>query len=449
MVQRQKLLLGASVRRLGSVPTGPSTTKTAKRIPKAALHQSSTTPKQYYRAYSQLHRSGQLKACASALRRVYDRVEATSALKRRAGDRLALLLCQDPSLRQPNELQRLLVEGGYAVRLSDAVLRYPLDAPKTSIQKQSDRPPAGTAHAVDDALPLPMLRKLQVAFGADSTFWKGHTYRCGASPFFSYVHRLDEPPRCSLDRVIKRLQKHAAEAFPLVKAATRAEWWAHCRPHHTGHQLHFDSDDEGRGGVRHPIASCVLYLSGGVGGPTLITEQHAASRPPRLAAAGWAVHPHENRAVIFNGSLLHAVIPGRGSPTADDETGGRGALKRRVSLMVAFWSSIRERPGEVPASARPFPYEAASSPANDFGDGGGILSARNSWPRLFDWPPGEDEGGEGGLLHRSNAASTTSTSKPASNAFWRVEPIWEPVSKHGDVKLPMSMPAYEQCFQGF
>src|SRR4051812_969890 len=44
-------------------------------------------------------------------------------------------------------------------------------------------------------------------------------------------------------------------------SATHAEWWAHCRPHASGHQLHFDSDDEGRGGVRNPSVSTVLYLS--------------------------------------------------------------------------------------------------------------------------------------------------------------------------------------------
>ena len=51
--------------------------------------------------------------------------------------------------------------------------------------------------------------------------------------------------------------------FPQAAEARFAEWWAHCRPHHTGHQLHFDSDDEGEGGVRNPIITTVLFLSGG------------------------------------------------------------------------------------------------------------------------------------------------------------------------------------------
>lgn len=48
--------------------------------------------------------------------------------------------------------------------------------------------------------------------------------------------------------------------FPDVAKASHAEWWAHCRPHSNGHQLHYDSEDEGRGVVRHPVASAVLAL---------------------------------------------------------------------------------------------------------------------------------------------------------------------------------------------
>lgn len=54
-----------------------------------------------------------------------------------------------------------------------------------------------------------------------------------------------------------------APHFPAIKRATAVEWWAHCRGHSSGHQLHFDSDDEGAGGVRNPLVSTVLYLTGG------------------------------------------------------------------------------------------------------------------------------------------------------------------------------------------
>jgi hypothetical protein len=43
--------------------------------------------------------------------------------------------------------------------------------------------------------------------------------------------------------------------------------------------MHFDSDDEGVGGVRNPIISTVIYLTDGVGGPTLVTDQVLATAP--------------------------------------------------------------------------------------------------------------------------------------------------------------------------
>lgn len=49
----------------------------------------------------------------------------------------------------------------------------------------------------------------------------------------------------------------AERSFPEVKEAKFVEWWAHRRPHSSGHQMHFDSDNEGRGGVRNPIVRCV------------------------------------------------------------------------------------------------------------------------------------------------------------------------------------------------
>ena len=68
------------------------------------------------------------------------------------------------------------------------------------------------------------------------------------------------------------------EEEPRIEDATAAEWWAHCRPHGSGHQMHFDSDDEGMGGViRHPICSAIVFVTGGVGGPTLVTDQTSAS----------------------------------------------------------------------------------------------------------------------------------------------------------------------------
>lgn len=60
------------------------------------------------------------------------------------------------------------------------------------------------------------------------------------------------------------------------------------------------------------LSSLVVYVTGDVGGPTLVTTQRLTSK--RLADRGWIVHPRENRACMFDGGVLHGVIPGRGIP---------------------------------------------------------------------------------------------------------------------------------------
>eukprot|EP00793_Prasinoderma_coloniale_P004324 PRCOL_00000084-RA len=138
-----------------------------------------------------------------------------------------------------------------------------------------------------------------------------------------------------MDQVIAAVHAAAAELWPAVGRATRAEWWAHCRGHRAGHQPHFDSDAEGagEGGPRHPIASAVVCLSsGGVGGPTLVTTQ--TSGDDRVGERGWLVEQTRGRLTVFDGRLLHSVVPGRGSAPA-------GA--RRTTFMVAFWDAVDPR----------------------------------------------------------------------------------------------------------
>ena len=99
-----------------------------------------------------------------------------------------------------------------------------------------------------------------------------------------------------MDAVVRRVWRVACAAFPKAKEATTAEWWAHCRPHGSGHQLHFDSDDEGKGGViRHPICSAIVFVTGGCGGPTLVTDQTGASSGWRNGGGSWSRAPGESR----------------------------------------------------------------------------------------------------------------------------------------------------------
>jgi hypothetical protein len=247
-----------------------------------------------------------------------------------------------------------------------------------------------------------------------------HADRCGVSPFFSYVHHLDAPPRNAFDRVLAVLHAHVSRRFPLAAAATRAEWWAHCRPHGAGHQLHFDSDDEGRRGVRNPLVSSALYLTSDIGGPTLVTDQ--AVHSARLARRGWATLPHTNRLLMFNGKYLHGVVPGRGCVPRGDPT------RRRITMMVAFWPAIRERESAEPVAARPFPY----------GDAEG-------WPSVFDWPEARDRAAPA----RAAKGAAAAAAGGEAPQVWCVEPVWQPVDAEEPTPAQGSMPAYEACFQGF
>ncbi|CAN0503865.1 unnamed protein product, partial [Ectocarpus sp. 12 AP-2014] len=99
------------------------------------------------------------------------------------------------------------------------------------------------------------LLRVQEAFGSRSRFWSEHGYNSetGTPGYFSYIHRLGGAPTTSIEQVINHVRVLAERSFPEVKEAKFVEWWAHRRPHSSGHQMHFDSDNEGLGGVRNPI----------------------------------------------------------------------------------------------------------------------------------------------------------------------------------------------------
>ena len=175
-----------------------------------------------------------------------------------------------------------------------------------------------------------------------------------------------------------------------------------------------------QGGVRNPIVSSALFLTSRVGGPTLVTDQSISAGG--LAERGWATLPHANRLLMFDGRHLHGVIPGRGVAPAQS-----GTPSRRISLMVAFWPSIRERFSPEPVAARPFPYADASE--------------TRDWTLLFDWPTADDDcaGGEGSATQVEGEAGPV----------WCVEPVWQRVDGKADGAMREMLPAYERCFQGF
>ncbi|KAI9324854.1 hypothetical protein BDR26DRAFT_880471 [Obelidium mucronatum] len=264
-----------------------------------------------------------------------------------ASNALILLLIQ---LDRPKDAEPHLSALNYKYRLSSDVLAYKLP------RKGPWRSDIPFVKAIDNALPKTALEYLQGAFDPTSVFWNEHFY-CPDTPYFSYTHPLDNSiaPKSAMDQLIRYVHSLAVKLFPQVAEAKAAEWWTHCRTHNSGHQLHFDSAHEGQSdkkrkriGPVHPIVSCVVYLSEGVGGPTMVTNQRLGDP---LADRGWMVESAVNRLVVFDGSVLHGVIPGKGfHPEA--------TTARRTSFMIAFWDHVDIKPSaeNIPGSARPFPY---------------------------------------------------------------------------------------------
>ena len=338
-------------------------------------------------------------------------------------------------------------------------------------------PPAGAAAAWDHALPPHLLTALSECFFPAAPFWSAHDYSDGSerppTPYFSYVVPLSAVHGASLKRniagngaatsgvshdsvkswsnggaeisvlvaLIRHIQRVASEAVPGVMDATAAEWWCHSRPHSSGHQFHFDSDDEGRGGVRNPIISTVTYLSpAGIGGETLVTSQTATGTS--LARVGHLCAGRRNRLLAFRGDLLHGVVPGAGS-------GSNHRKGRRVTFMVAFWKriTIQDKPGH--GSARPFARFAAEPWAAPLV---APVARYVSLQKKRESKAEKKRLKTGGSIAKAKKPPST---KVAQGAFFRV-PVWEDVDEHAnaltgesivEVAAGSTMPSYDAFFQ--
>jgi len=313
-----------------------------------------------------------------------------------------LHLCQE---NKEEEARKLLLACGYQYRLAKEVLHYTLPTSDSIFPSSKENK---YVVAIDNALPLSMLQYMQDKFQPDSFFWSEHDYANLNTGYFSYLYSLRGEPSNGLEQVIQHIWKLVIKYFPQVKTATIAEWWAHCRPHPDGHQLHFDSENEGQGVVRHPLVSIVLYLSEGIGGPTLVTNQKLGGT---LGTEGWIVFPKVNRLTMFDASVLHGVIPGRG-PNPDP-------TKRRISFMIGFWTSITPHPRDdgKPGAAQPFPISKEKKWVQS------VIKKNKKW--------------------ESNLRSSSFASPIA------LPRVWENV-EHPQQPIPLTfIPPYQSCFQGF
>lgn len=273
-----------------------------------------------------------------------------------ASEKFALFLCQSGRCKKA---KKGLASIGFTCRLAKRVLDYPEESEERSdkpslnkneiITQQNESP----STIIDNFLLTVEFKRLQSVFESTvANYWTSHNYAVEPpSPYFSYVLSLEQIDKDDFGFIGKLIQKAVrcpilTEKFPKLPRTRYVEMWAHDRPHASGHQLHFDSDDEGRGGIRNPIISTILYLADCnheiAGGPSLVTNQKLSDE--KLASKGWMSSPKPYRLVAFDGRYLHGVVPGKGFKQG-----------RRVTLMFAFWDDIKVRRGLGPGSARPFP----------------------------------------------------------------------------------------------
>jgi len=242
-----------------------------------------------------------------------------------AAHTLALLLAQEG---KEAECDSYLLAMGFSLKLSSQILHY--EKPTTT------SPPKETIsgfQVLDGVLPNVLLQALQDGFVKGTRFWEDHGYP--TDHFFSYHYILTDPPTNLVEQTILAIRPLVNKVYPDLQSATGAEWWVHKRASGGGHQLHFDLDERhlnSGNGVRSAMCTSILYLTGGsCFGPTLVTDQRLKAGP---ATKAWLVHPKANRMVIFDGSQLHGVVPGRPLPNISSATDN---TMPRVTIMIAWW----------------------------------------------------------------------------------------------------------------
>jgi hypothetical protein len=381
--------------------------------------------------------------------------------QKRAMEQFCMILCQSG---RANEAKPWLQSLGYTCRLASCVLDYPTPmddgcatSTATSYDKHSPRQvskPTIACHVWDHLLGSSQLKLLQEVFhDPQADYWLSHNYQVEPpSKYFSYViplqrHKtkdntlavtVDDKFGC-LGTILTKLHSHLIPQFPKLSTATAVELWAHNRPHPTGHQFHFDSDNEGQGRmIKNPIMTAIVYLSagssGGGGGPSVITSQAIVSR--HLASRGVLCHASTpGRVVAFEGNLLHGVIPGKASGSCS--SGGSNNNCRRVTLMLAYWRRIRVRASKEPGAARPYPMD------KDDAKNKTKKTLCSSWHELLIRP----------LSEQDDEDKTTTTQQKKMTAAVERDPIpidhvYETLEGEPWTKA-MGFPEYDQVYQGF
>jgi tetratricopeptide (TPR) repeat protein len=283
---------------------------------------------------------------------------------------LALLHSQ---LGNFNEADKYLATLGFVLKLSNQII-CPSVHPTSSVLRDQKQAPVSVRQlsdaavvSFDNVLPLNLLQPLLEAFSPSSTFWSEHSYP--TEEFFSYSCKKSDKPSL-MSQIIKFLTPLIDSHFKDMKIASKCssvEWWCHKRDQSSGfaHQLHFDLDEnslqtykddvvsqqmtdsklseskkDSETSLRedlHPLVSAVLYLSEQKNAaPTLVTDQTLDAGS--VATQAWLCHPAENRLLLFDGKLLHGVVPFLSPIEKKKHSALSGEASPRITIMMGFWA---------------------------------------------------------------------------------------------------------------
>ena len=182
---------------------------------------------------------------------------------------------------------------------------------------------------IDGALPGPLFQRARRAIARLGRTGLRESY------FTTFWLPRDSAPAHAVEEAVLWLAMVAAP-----RRWSGAEWWVG-RAYTTDLPIgfHFDEDVKGRGALRHPLRSSVLFFNSVRGGHLAVTDQRPGSgEATRLAT----VKPRVNRYAVFDGDLLHGVLDARGRTPVRRLAGPKGRL--RVTLVVNFWN---RRPTDV------------------------------------------------------------------------------------------------------
>lgn len=232
----------------------------------------------------------------------------------------------------------------------------------------------------DGVIPKELYQRLCQVFAPKAAYWQESDYNHRG--YYSYFHDKPKEKAEGESWKVDNLMDDVIwnHLYPLLankkSEIVGAEWWVHTRAiqANLGHNLHFDTDESllaQEEQITHPIHSSVLYLTGGkTGGATVVFDQTPDAE--EVASKAWRCVPEDNSWMVFNGDLLHGVLPCPGVKKDKEEESGAESIKEqwvdpeadkeelphRLTLMVGFWTrrvpdKMKEQPLYCPCGALP------------------------------------------------------------------------------------------------